>query len=165
MPALPLGSETLNMSKVLVALIVGALLGSTINAGLKPGAYIRATAGAGSGANADEAKTAATIAEKTAGALKLTGYFNLYLDAKAGKLWLEIDKWGADFLYQSSLPAGIGLARTILGSTAGSWGLRGSCVLSAAGRVLLIQSNLDYCAASNDAEERRAARDFAVLRH
>jgi len=40
-PALPLGSETLNMSKVLVALIVGALPGSNINAGLKPGAYIR----------------------------------------------------------------------------------------------------------------------------
>ena len=49
-----------------------------------------------------------TIAEKTAGAQKLAGYFNLYWDAKQGKLWLEIDKWGSEFLYQSGLPAGIG---------------------------------------------------------
>jgi hypothetical protein len=32
-------------------------------------------------------------------------------------------------------------------------------------KVLLIRSNLDYRAASNDAEERRAVRDFAVLQH
>src|SRR5882757_601317 len=50
----------------------------------------------------------ATISEKTAGAQKLPGYFNLYWDAKQGKLWLEIDKWNADFLYQSGLPAGVG---------------------------------------------------------
>src|SRR5256886_17342086 len=49
-----------------------------------------------------------TIAEKTAGAQKLPGYFNLYWDAKQGKIWLEIDKWGTEFLYQSGLPAGIG---------------------------------------------------------
>ena len=39
-----------------------------------------------------------TIAEKTAGAQKLPGYFNLYWDAKQGKLWLEIDKWSTEFL-------------------------------------------------------------------
>src|SRR2546430_17580862 len=50
----------------------------------------------------------ATIAEKTAGAHKLPGYFNLYWDARQGKLWLEIDKWSTEFLYQSGLPAGIG---------------------------------------------------------
>src|SRR5260370_20008327 len=49
-----------------------------------------------------------TIAEKTAVAQKLPGYFNLYWDAKQGKLWLEIDKWGSEFLYQSGLPAGVG---------------------------------------------------------
>src|SRR5947207_8302498 len=41
-----------------------------------------------------------TITEKTAGMQKLRGYFNLYWDAKQGKLWLEIDKWGSAFLYQ-----------------------------------------------------------------
>ena len=27
---------------------------------------------------------------------------------KSGKLWLEIDKWNTEFLYQTSLPAGVG---------------------------------------------------------
>ena len=46
-----------------------------------------------------ETPQAVTIAEKTAGAQKLPGYFNLYWDAKQGKLWLEIDKWSSEFLY------------------------------------------------------------------
>jgi len=52
-----------------------------------------------------------TIVEKTAGTEKFAGYFNLYWDAKQGKLWLEIDKWGTEFLYQSGLSAGIGFER------------------------------------------------------
>src|SRR2546430_3369698 len=48
-----------------------------------------------------------TITEKTAATQKLPGYFPLYWDAKQGKLWLEIDKWSTEFLYESSLPAGI----------------------------------------------------------
>jgi hypothetical protein len=63
-----------------------------------------------------------TIAEKTAGAQQLPGYFPIYWDAKQGKLWLEIDKWDSDFLYQSGLSAGvgsndIGLDRGQLGAT------------------------------------------------
>src|ERR1700675_4401753 len=49
-----------------------------------------------------------TIAEKTAGMDKLSGFFPVYWDAKAGKMWLEIDKWNTEFLYIESLPAGIG---------------------------------------------------------
>jgi hypothetical protein len=33
-----------------------------------------------------------SIGEKTKDAQKLAGYFNIYWDAKAGKIWLEIDK-------------------------------------------------------------------------
>jgi hypothetical protein len=54
-----------------------------------------------------EAKTI-TITEKTAGMEKFPGYFPFYWDAKAGKVWLEIDKWNSEFLYVESLPAGIG---------------------------------------------------------
>src|ERR1700739_1551783 len=59
---------------------------------------------------ADKAATEKTtsIAEKTKSMEKMAGYFNIYWDAKAGRLWLEIDKWGTEFLYQSSLPAGFG---------------------------------------------------------
>ncbi len=48
----------------------------------------------------------ATIAEKDQGRAKVAGYFNLYWDAKQGKLWLEIDKWDTEFLYQSVLAGG-----------------------------------------------------------
>src|SRR5258708_34699691 len=50
----------------------------------------------------------ASIADKTKSMEKMAGHFNIYWDAKAGKLWLEIDKWGTEFLYQSSMPAGGG---------------------------------------------------------
>ena len=43
------------------------------------------------GASPETAQTP-TIAEKTAGAQKFPGYFNLYWDGKQGKIWLEIDK-------------------------------------------------------------------------
>jgi len=36
----------------------------------------------------------ASIADKTKAMEKMAGYFNIYWDTKAGKLWLEIDKWG-----------------------------------------------------------------------
>jgi len=143
------------MSKVLVAWVLGAgLAASGVSAGLKPGAYIWATAGAG----ADDAKVSATIAEKTAGAQKLAGYFNLYWDAKAGKLWLEIDNWGAEFLYQNSLPAGVG--SNDIGLDRGQLGATRIVRFERSGpKVLLIQSNLDYRAVSNDADERQAVRD------
>src|SRR5258708_2375596 len=61
-------------------------------------------------AAAEKSKTVAegtaSISEKTAPMQKMPGYFNIYWDAKQGRLWLEIDKWGAEFLYQSSLPPG-----------------------------------------------------------
>jgi hypothetical protein len=63
----------------------------------------------GSAAARSETPQTPTIAEKTAGAQRLPGYFNLYWDGKQGKPWLEIDKWSSEFLYQSGLPAGIAL--------------------------------------------------------
>jgi hypothetical protein len=99
-----------------------------------------------------------TIAEKTAEAQKLPGYFNLYWDAKQGKIWLEIDKWGSEFLYQSGLPAGIG--SNDIGLDRGQLGATRIVRFERSGpKVLLIQENLDYRAVSNDPDERRAVRD------
>jgi hypothetical protein len=81
---------------------------------------------------AENAGSIPSIAEKTKDTQKLAGYFNLYWDAKAGKIWLEIDKWGTEFLYQTSLPAGVG--SNDIGWIAGRWARRGSCDLSARGR-------------------------------
>ncbi|PYT44449.1 MAG: peptidase [Acidobacteria bacterium] len=99
-----------------------------------------------------------TIAEKTAGAQKLPGYFNLYWDAKLGKLWLEIDTWSSEFLYQSGLPAGIG--SNDIGLDRGQLGATRIVRFERSGpKVLLIQENLEYRAVSNDPDERRAVRD------
>jgi hypothetical protein len=48
------------------------------------------------------------MSEKVAGMQKFAGYFPFYWDAKAGKIWLEIDKWNSEFLYVEGLPAGVG---------------------------------------------------------
>jgi hypothetical protein len=99
-----------------------------------------------------------TIAEKTAGTQKFPGYFNLYWDAKAGKLWLEIDKWGSEFLYQSGLPAGIG--SNDIGLDRGQLGATRIVRFERSGpKVLLIQENLEYRAVSEDPYERRAVHD------
>src|ERR1044072_213884 len=49
-----------------------------------------------------------SFAEVTQGAQKLDGYFLLYWDAEGGKLLLEIPRFDSEFLYQVSLPTGVG---------------------------------------------------------
>src|SRR5271155_5232705 len=107
---------------------------------------------------ADDASQTATIAAKTANAEKLPGYFNLYWDAKQGKLWLAIDKWSTEFLYQSSLAAGVG--SNDIGLDRGQLGATRIVRFERSGnKVLLVQENLDYRAVTNDPDERRAVRD------
>ncbi len=112
---------------------------------------------AGVAANPDAAETP-TIAAKTAGAQKFPGYFNLYWDAKQGKLWLEIDKWNTEFLYQSGLPAGIG--SNDIGLDRGQLGKTAIVRFERSGpKVLLIEENLGYRAVTSDPDERRAVHD------
>jgi hypothetical protein len=99
-----------------------------------------------------------SIAEKVAGAQKFPGYFNLYWDAKQGKLWLEIDKWSTEFLYQSGLPAGIG--SNDIGLDRGQLGGTHIVRFERSGpKVLLMEENLAYRAVTSDADERRAVHD------
>src|SRR6202795_744974 len=105
-----------------------------------------------------DASQTPSISEKTAGAQKFTGYFNLYWDAKQGKLWLEIDKWSTEFLYQSGLPAGVG--SNDIGLDRGQLGKTGIVRFERSGpKVLLIEENLGYRAVTSDADERRAVHD------
>ena len=106
----------------------------------------------------DEPKKLPAIAEKTAGAEKMPGYFKLYWDARQGKLWLEINKWGVEFLYQTSLPAGVG--SNDIGLDRGQLGATRVVRFERSGpKVLLIQENLDYRAITNDADQQRAVRE------
>ncbi len=100
----------------------------------------------------------ASITEKTKDAQKLTGYFNLYWDAKAGKLWLEIDKWNTQFLYQSSLAAGVG--SNDIGLDRGQLGETRIVRFERSGpKVLLVEENLNFRAVTSDADEKRAVHD------
>src|SRR5216110_1829456 len=100
----------------------------------------------------------ATIAEKVAGLQKFPGYFPYYWDAKAGKLWLEIDKWNSEFLYVESLPAGIG--SNDIGLDRGLVGQSHIVRFERTGpRVLLIASNEAFRANSDNADERHAVKD------
>src|ERR1043165_1228340 len=108
----------------------------------------------------EPAKPAApsSIDATVAGARALPGLFKLYWDDRAGKLWLEIDQWQRESLYQSSLPAGvgsndIGLDRGQLGAT------RVVRVERVGPKVLLIQSNLGFPATRAPPDAQGAARD------
>jgi len=112
---------------------------------------------AGAAAAAPDTPTP-TIAEKTAGMQKLPGYFNLYWDAKQGKLWLEIDKWSTEFLYQSGLPAGIG--SNDIGLDRGQLGKTAIVRFDRSGpKILLMEENLSFRAVTSDEDERRAVHD------
>lgn len=100
----------------------------------------------------------ATIAEKTAGMQKMDGFIPLYWDAKAGKVWMEIGRWGQEFLYVNSLPAGLG--SNDVGLDRGQLGGTRIVRFDRVGpKVLLTQPNYEYRAVSNDEDERRAVRE------
>ena len=98
------------------------------------------------------------ISDKIAGMEKFPGYFPFYWDAKAGKIWLEIDKWNTEFLYVESLPAGIG--SNDIGLDRGQLGDSSIVRFDRSGpRVLLVAPNYGYRATSNNPDERVAVRD------
>lgn len=102
--------------------------------------------------------SAQTIPDKTQGMQPLPGYFPLYYDAKAGKLFLEIARWDKDFLYVQSLPSGIG--SNDIGLDRGQIGSGVVVRFERSGpKVLLVQPNQDYRAVTNDLAERRAVEE------
>jgi hypothetical protein len=99
-----------------------------------------------------------SITEKTAGMQKFSGFFPFYWDARAGKVWLEIDNWGAEFLYVESLPAGIG--SNDIGLDRGQLGNSFIVRFDRIGpKVLLVAPNYEFRASSNNPDERLAVKD------
>lgn len=99
-----------------------------------------------------------SIEEKTKDFEKKEGFVPIYWDAKAGKVWLEINRWDTDLLYVTSLPAGlgsndIGLDRGLLG------GGRVARFERVGPKVLLKAPNLRYRATSDNPDEQKAVRD------
>ena len=99
-----------------------------------------------------------TIAEKTEGMKQIDGYFPVYWDARAGKLWLEIPRLGTEFLYLSSLPTGLG--SNPVGLDRGQLGDRRVVRFERTGpKVLLVAPNLDYRASTDNPAEREAVQE------
>ena len=95
------------------------------------------------------------ISQKTAAFQKMPGFFPVYWDAKGGKMFLEIDKWDREFLYVSSLPAGIG--SNDIGLDRGQLGATRIVKFQRTGpRVLLVQMNYRFRAVSDQPAERRS---------
>src|SRR5260370_5947498 len=104
------------------------------------------------------AQPAPTITAKTSTMQKLPGFFPLYWEEKTGKLWLEVDKFGVEFLYLDSLPAGIG--SNDIGLDRGQLGRDRIVKFERSGpKVLLIEPNYRYRAVTSDPFERRAAEE------
>src|SRR5215510_8909130 len=105
-----------------------------------------------------QAQKPQTITEKVAGMQQFPGFFPFYWDAKAGKIWLEIDKWNTEFLYVESLPAGIG--SNDIGLDRGQLGSSAMVRFDRTGpRVLLVAPNYNFRAITNNADERLAVKD------
>jgi hypothetical protein len=101
---------------------------------------------------------AQTISDKVKDMQKFPGFFTFYWDAKAGKVWLEIDKWNTEFLYVESLPAGIG--SNDIGLDRGQLGNSSIVRFDRSGpRVLLVAPNYSFRANTNNADERLAVKD------
>ncbi|MDP5169161.1 MAG: zinc-dependent metalloprotease [Bacteroidia bacterium] len=103
-----------------------------------------------------------SIAAKTSGMVAMRGFFPVYHDTTAGKLYLVVDKWEEEFLYVNALRTGlgsndIGLDRGQLGDhRIVSFVRRGP-------KVMLLQPNYSYRANSPDAAERASTQEaFAV---
>jgi len=89
------------------------------------------------------------------------GFVDIWWDATAGRMLMRVDELDAPFLYQSSLPRGvgsndIGLDRGQLGDT------KVVRFLRSGPKILLVEDNLRYRANSDNAAERQAiAESFA----
>ncbi len=99
-----------------------------------------------------------SIAAKVKGAKAYEGFFNYYWNAKTGKIWLEVDKLDREFLYVSSLPAGLG--SNDIGLDRNQLGVRAIVKFIRSGpKVLLVQPNYRYRAVSDNPDERKAVEE------
>ena len=99
-----------------------------------------------------------TIESKTSSLEKQDGFFPVYWDEAQGKVWLEIDRWETEFLYVTSLPAGVG--SNDIGLDRGLLGSEHVVHFERVGpRVMLVAPNMSYRASSDNEDEKKAVRD------
>jgi hypothetical protein len=109
-------------------------------------------------AHAQEQRKAKSFAEATRGFTRIEGFIPLYWDTETGRMLLEVARTNEEFLYQISLPTGLG--SNPVGLDRGQLGPALLVRFERAGpKLLLVQSNYRFRALSEDAEERRAVEE------
>jgi len=98
------------------------------------------------------------IEAKTSGMQKSPGFFTFYWDAREGKLWLEIDQFDQEFLYATSIAAGLGSYDVRLDRNQPSW-TRVVKFERVGPKVLLVQSNYSFRADTPDLDVRKDVED------
>jgi hypothetical protein len=106
-----------------------------------------------------------TITEKTRGMQAMPGFFPIYWDARAGKVWLEIPKFDSEFLYVASLAAGVG--SNDIGLDRGEFGDFESDTFHpehlvkferVGPKVLLVEENAAFRAVTRNVDEQHAVK-------
>lgn len=99
-----------------------------------------------------------TIARMVYGLERFDGFFTFYWSETEGKIFLEVDRWGKDFLAVSYLSRGLG--SNDVGLDRGKIGAQKVVSFFRSGnKVLLIQPNLDFRAGSGDSLGARAVSE------
>ncbi|HYP00953.1 MAG TPA: DUF5117 domain-containing protein, partial [Pyrinomonadaceae bacterium] len=99
-----------------------------------------------------------SIRTRVKGLQKLDGYVPLYWDAETGKLLMEIERFNSEFLYQVSLPTGVG--SNPIGLDRGQLGSTNVVFFERTGqKVLMVRPNYRYRAITDNAQERRAVEE------
>ena len=120
-------------------------------------------AAAAPAASAAPASASSTIAARTAGLERRPGLFDLYVDARQGKVWAALPAPGADgtlgsYIYVHGLLTGLG--SNPIGLDRGELGDAALLTLRrVGGRVLFEQPNLRFRARSTNPDEQRAVRE------
>lgn len=99
-----------------------------------------------------------TIEDRITGMTKIDGYFPLYWEESAGRLWMEIPRFDVEVLYVTGLGAGLG--SNDIGIDRGALAGARIVVFERVGpKVLMVQPNYRYRATSDNPAEVRAVRD------
>jgi len=89
---------------------------------------------------------------------KIDGYMPLYWDRESGKLFMEISRFNQEFLYQVSLPTGVG--SNPIGLDRGQLGDTHVVYFERIGpKVLMVEPNYNYRALTKDQAEKRAVTE------
>ena len=101
------------------------------------------------------AQKLSSIEERMNGMKKFPGYFNFYWDDVNGRIYLEIDKWDTEFLYSTSLPAGLGSNDIGLDRGRSSGGIIVS--FNRVGKkIFMVQPNYEFRAITDNVQEKKA---------